>query len=144
VRRLLVLTVLAVSSLGLVGAATAEHTDLDRPACANIQDVDFFYTFSSTVNLNLRTVAPSCRGVTYTLHVIVDEGEVVTTSVRGNGTSLVQITSSTFTDDDGVVCVFATTSRGGPEGMNQQLDRDPDSGCISLVPGGSGGTVAHG
>jgi hypothetical protein len=142
VRRIVVLMLIAASSLSVVGAAAAEHTDVAKPACANIRNVDFFYTFSSTVVLNLETVEPSCRGVTYTLHVVVDPGNVVTTSVRGNGTIFVQITSDTFSDSDGTVCAFATTSRGGADGMNTQFDRAPE-GCVTLVPGGSGGFTGH-
>jgi hypothetical protein len=148
-RRLLVLTVIAIGSLGLTTAAFAEHGDVSKPLCADVFDVDFFYDPSGHVNTNITTTDPSCKGVSYTLFVEVDPGVTVSTTVRGNGTSLVQISSPTFSDANGEICAYVTTSRGGKEGQNQPFDRAPDAGaptgdCVVLTPGTSGGLPTHG
>lgn len=148
-RRLLVLTVIAISSLGFATAAIADDGDVAKPLCADIFDADFFYDPSGHVNVNMTTVDPSCKGVTYTIFVEVDPGVVVSSSVRGNGTTVVPISSPTFTDADGNVCAYVITSRGGKEGQNQPFDRFPNIGeptgeCVALIPGGSGGGPSHG
>jgi hypothetical protein len=144
-RRLLVLGVLAISTLAFAASASGDHGDVAKPVCADIRNADYHYNLDSTVNVNIDTEAPSCRGITYTLYVIVDSGEVVSSSVRGNGTPLVQITSSTCSDADSQVCAYATSSRGGPSGTNQLLDEIGGDGtpCATMAPGGSGGTGFH-
>jgi hypothetical protein len=144
-RRLLVLGVLAFSTLAFAATASGDHGDVAKPLCADIRNADFFYTFTSTVNVRIDTEAPSCRGITYTLYVIVDAGEVVSSSVRGDGTSQLLITSPTFDDANAEVCAYATSSRGGPSGTNQLLDEIGGDGtqCATMAPGGSGGTGFH-
>jgi hypothetical protein len=146
VRRLLGLGALAITTLAFAGVASADHGDVTRPACADIRNADYFYTFESAVIVNIDTEAPSCRGITYTLYVIVDEGEVVSTSVRGTAsTTPLQITSSTFSDSDAQVCAYVTTSRGGSSGTSQLLDEAGGDGtpCALMAPGGTGGTGFH-
>jgi hypothetical protein len=141
----------------LTGAATADHLDAVRPDCANIVSTNVGYQTMNgmpTVTAFVRTVAPSCRGVTYSLNVVVDPdnffSQVVTTSRRGNGggdvpddATLLRL-STQVQDDDSTVCVFVTTSRGGAEGTNQPLDRDPDTGCSVFTLDGGGGVIGHG
>jgi hypothetical protein len=149
VRRLLVLTVIAISSLGFSTAAIADHGDVAKPLCADLSEADFFYNPLGFVSVNITTAEPSCRGVTYTIFVEVDPDVVVSSSARGNGTTNVAISSPTFTDADGNVCAYVTSSRGGKEGQNQPFDRLPNIGeptgeCVELIPGGTGGGPSHG
>lgn len=156
-RRLILFSFVLVASLSVTSVATADHEDAVRPDCANITSVNVGYSDQSgsrVVTAFIGTVAPSCRGITYTLHVIHDVedffSQVTSTSVRGNGggdvaglPNLRRVTSPSITDDDTVVCVYVTTSRGGADGMAQLLDRAPDSGCTSLTLNGSPGDIGH-
>jgi hypothetical protein len=144
-RRIFVLGVLAVATLVLAAAAHADHGDA-RPACVDLRNADYFYNEGGFVVVNIDTEQPTCRWATYTLHVLVDENETVSTSVSGTGASTsLQITSDTFADADGVVCAFVTTSVGGADGTKHVFDEVGGDGtaCAEMIPGGIGGTGFH-
>lgn len=146
-KRLPIFVVAILAAAVASGTAVADHGDVTRPVCADIQIADFGYTLAGVVSVDIQTVEPSCRGVTYSLNVIVDPGdpasEVVTVSSRGNGTSLVQL-STAVVDDDNIVCAYVTSSRGGQEGTNTLFDAAPNApACVELALGGSGSTGFH-
>lgn len=141
------LLLFAVAALGAAGSAVGDHGDVTRPTCADIRFADFGYSTTNVVTAQIETVEPSCRGVTYTVWVIVDPANpssaVVSASSRGNATTTVTAATEAIVDDDNIVCAYVTSSRGGPEGMNTMFDRTPNEGCVELAVGGSGATGFH-
>ena len=147
-KRLLAVPFVAFGLFVWSGAASADHGDVAGKACADMVNVDFGYDAAKVATARITTVEPSCKGITYTLHVVVDPGDsntaIVTTSTRGNGTTAVPVLTTTITDDDSIVCAYVTSSRGGPEGAFQAFDRVPNAlGCTELVAGGGGGSGGH-
>jgi hypothetical protein len=147
VRRLFVLLLGAIGLFATSGIALADHGDVTRPGCADVRNVDFFYATTGEVSATIEPLEPSCRGITYTINVVVDPGDpnsaVVSASTRGTGASLVDVVTAPIADDDSIVCAYVTTSRGGPEGLNTVFDRAPTEGCVELLLGGSGSTGFH-
>jgi len=148
-KRLLAVPFVALGLLGVTGVALADHGDFSKPLCADIVDADTGYTLEHIATSNITTNVPSCKGVTYSVVIEVDPSTpVLTFSSRGNGDStslgrgLVTV-RGTITDDDNSICVYVTSSRGGSGGTNQQFDRFPDAGCVTIVAPGSGGSGGH-
>lgn len=156
-RKLLALLPLAAIALAVaVSGALADHGDVARPACADIRNADFGYSESKIVTGNIETDAASCKSITYTLFVLDEPGDAAalqTPSTRGDGDAffttgsqaghdLVTLTTSSG-DDDNQVCLYVTTSKGGNAGMNQLIDRTPDTDCVLVQVGGVGGTPFH-
>jgi hypothetical protein len=149
-KRLLVLPLAAFALLVWGEVASADHDDFLKPLCADIVDANTGYTLDHVATSDITTNVPSCRGVTYSVVIQVDPGgQELTFSSRGNGASTstgrgqVIIVTDPIVDDDNTICVYVTTSRGGPDGTNQQFDRFPDTGCTSITAPGSGGTGGH-
>lgn len=91
------------------------------------------YTLSARFLLGPDGTTAPCKNVTYTLYVIVDGSDPATATAY----SLVgsnQWQNLTITDDDPDICVFGTTGHG-----SQVFDRAPDTGCLQLTAGTSGG-----
>ena len=157
-RKVLVLPLLALAVVLPAALATAAD-DVDGPACANITDPDFFYApGEETVNVNLHIdAASSCPFIRYTLFAQDETGVstiVAEASVQGDGEPLfgsptdVVSVEATTTEQDGTVCVYATTSVG-PHVFDRAPDADgvstpPDADCVELRPGDSGGGVGFG
>ena len=149
-KRLLAVPFVAFGLLVWSGAASADHDDFSKPLCADIVDANTFYDFNGQVTSDTTTSVPTCKGVTYSVVILVDPGEELTFSARGNGNStstgrgqVIVSGSIAGQDGDNSICVYVTSSRGGSQGTNQQFDRFPDAGCTPLVPGGSGGSGGH-
>jgi hypothetical protein len=147
-RRLLAVPLVAFALLVWSGVATADHEETIKPGCANIADSDTFYATSGIVTSEIiisSADGPSCKSVTYTVVVEVDPGEFVTASAKGNGTNSVLVsTSAITTNDDNLICVHVTSSRGGSDGMNRAFDRYPNgTTCTTIALGGSGGSSGH-
>jgi hypothetical protein len=142
-RRLLVLTVVLTALLVATDVALADHGDA-RPNCADIVNFDAGYT-ANVVTAVIGTAAPTCRTVTYSLVVIVDEGSTPQVYSR-SGTESTEpfvIQSGTIEDDDANVCVYVMSSRGGRNGLAHTVDLLPDTGCVTLAEEGSGGGAGH-
>ena len=84
------------------------------------------------VDFHLTLAAPSCRSVTYTLVVLGEAGDptpLAMATASGDGSSIdVFFLDVAAVDNDGTVCVSATTSAG-----RHVVDRAPDAGCMELV-----------
>ena len=127
----LAVAALAIGVTGAVGES--------GPACADITGETHgpltFWNSSTgegTLNVQLQTRASACKQVTYTLAVSgVINGPIVQSQKGENATSFVV----NYTDTDNKVCISATTSAGG----GKTHDAAPDSGCIEIVSGTSGG-----
>jgi hypothetical protein len=148
-RRLVLLTLVAIGALAATSVAVADHLDT-KTACAdlNLGGQDIGYGLDGVVTANVTTVEPTCKNVTYSLVVIVDPGEVVTASAAGTGTTPFLIrTEPITTDADGMICAFVTASRGGKDGTKNTLDRLPNEtdtpNCFTITPGGTGGGAGH-
>lgn len=123
------------------GAARAVTGDANGPSCRDITNGQFNYTQTGTNTFNLNaqlllgdagTTAP-CKQVTYTLYVIVDGADPATaTAYPQDGNA--QWLNIAISDDDSNICVFATTSHNG-----KVFDTAPDSGCLVVTAGTTGG-----
>jgi hypothetical protein len=144
-KRLTIPFLVLLGVLAASGTALADHGDVAKPTCADIRFVDFGYATNGVVTGNVTTTESTCKSVTYSIYVIVDPGDpnsaVYTASARGDGTALTQLATTAITDDDNLVCAYATSSRGGQDGTNTVFDYTPNQpGCIELALGGSGST----
>jgi hypothetical protein len=153
-RKILVLPLIAVA-LGLpAGWALAAPDDAKGPPCANISDTDWFYSVdgaTATVTIFLDTA--SCTGISHTLFVqdSATETAIEATSTPVLGDGLADDTSGPGTDSvtvnatvpptaqDGEVCLFATTSKGGRNTFDRAPDATLSPNCVELIPGGSPG-----
>jgi hypothetical protein len=128
--------------LTTASVALADHDDV-KTACADFRNATAGYQ-SDVVTASFNTTEPSCKNITYSLVIIIDEGEQVTYSVPGSGANPLTIRSDPITTDaDSTVCVYLTASRGGRDGLNRILDRMPDEGCTTLTEEGAGGDIGH-
>jgi hypothetical protein len=148
-RRLILLTLVAVGALIASSIALADHGDA-KSACAdlNLGGQDIGYALNGVVTANIITVEPTCKNVTYNLVVIVDPGEVITTSQAGTGTTPFTISTAPITTDaDNTICAFVFSSRGGKDGTKNVLDRLPNEtdspDCFTITLGGTGGGAGH-
>jgi hypothetical protein len=157
-RKALVLPLIPLALALSAGWAIAAAPDAKGPPCADITEADFFYNGNpadsatgtrATVNIHLDVA--SCTRLTYELVVLdslANQTQVATGSVPGDGVALDEVTGKDVVEvnadvpqsaRDGNVCVYATTSDG-----RREIDRAPDTGCVELIPGGSGGGVGFG
>ncbi len=150
-RRYLALAALALGlSLVAVMPAAAETPGTVSPACADIVGGGASYD-GSAVTGSVRTAAPSCKSVVYTM-VVYQYGadntvsSIGSQSLRGdNSAAFVGVFSVPATTP--YVCVFFVSSRG-----SHVLDVAPDSGCPTtldtslantLVAGGAPGGIGY-
>ncbi len=127
------------AAMALLVAPTSFGVDAKGPPCADIS-AGFLYTEDATeVRADLQTPVASCTFVTYTLYV--DSSPATEpVSMMGDGTAdlgdagdLIRLSAS-VADTDQMICVYATSSIG-----SHVVDRAPDTGCVALTPGGTGG-----
>jgi hypothetical protein len=136
----LALTAVAATAPSLSGGAVG---DANGPPCRDITNGQFNYsqTGTGTFNLNAQVLlgddgsAAACKQITYTLYVLVDGTDPT------GGTPLAfpqdgstQWTGIAISDDDPNICVFATTGHNA-----KVFDTAPDSGCLVLTAGTTGG-----
>jgi hypothetical protein len=146
-RNVLALPLIAAALGVSAGWAVAAPDDAKGPPCANITDTDWSYSpdgTTATVTIFLGTA--SCTSISYTLFVQDSDtetavqatstafGDGIADDTSGPGTDSVTL-NATVTDQDGEVCLFATTSRR----PQRDLDRAPNTGCVPLIPGGTAG-----
>ena len=152
-KKLLVISVVALALAATAASAPAAVDDVNGPACADITDTSWLYSAdgsAATVDIELGTA--SCPSVTYTLWVVdsaSDSTPVSSASMRGDGTALspgldvVTVQAGVpAADQDGEVCLYATTSLGRHV-FDWAPDADLTPNCVELVPGGSGGVSGH-
>lgn len=147
-RKLLTLAAVCGSALvvAVSPASTAKIDDLHGgPVCADITNNSGIFDYSNgTLTFVIGTVAPSCRGLTYTVSAYDDvTGAFLGTgSATGNKTPqedgsgfvvvTVPIDTSKVTTSDSF-CIAATS------GDDRVFDSAPDTGCISFPVNASGG-----
>lgn len=138
----LVLAAVAVTAPSLSSGAIG---DTNGPPCRDISNGQFNYTQTGTGTFNLNGqlllgddgLAAPCRQVTYTLYVLVDGTDPAApgaTPLAFPQDGSVQWTGITITDDDPNICVYATTGHNA-----KVFDTAPDSGCLVLTAGTTGG-----
>jgi hypothetical protein len=149
-RKLLTLAAVCGSALvvAVSPASTAKIDDTNGgPVCADITNDSGVSDYSnSTLTFVLSTVAPSCRGLTYTVSAYDDTTGVLlgtgsapgnkTPQIDGSGFVFVTVpidTSKASTDPIESFCIVATS------GDDRVFDRAPDAGCISFPVSSSGG-----
>jgi len=151
-RKVLVLTVIAIAFALSAGWAIAAENDARGPACADIVDTDWFYSpDGTTATVIIHLDVASCPYVTYKLVVLdslTNQTLVIDDSAPGDGVSLNELTGEDVVtveatvpegQRDGTICLYATTSIG-----NHVFDRAPDATCVELIPGGSAGGLGFG
>ena len=146
------LALAAVFGTALVVAVSPANTaKIDNinggPTCADITNNSGISDYSNgTLTFVIGTVAPSCRGITYTVSVYDDTGDhsvfLGSGSATGNKTAqqdgsgfvivTVPIDQSKVTTTDSF-CIVGTSSD------DRVFDRAPDTACISFPTSGSGG-----
>ena len=150
-RKLLAFAAICAAALvvAVSPASTAKIDDTNGgPVCADITNNSGISDYSDgTLTFVIGTVAPSCRGITYTVSAYDDNTGAFlgTGSATGNKTPqedgsgfvfvTVPIDTSQATTQDSF-CIVATSSD------DRVFDRAPDTGCISFSvssPGGQGG-----
>jgi hypothetical protein len=95
------------------------------------------YTFSAQLLLGADGAASGCKNITYTLYIVTDSGLnpiPLVGTIDDQGQVVIAAGGIAVSDDDPDICIYATTSRG-----SRILDRAPDSGCLDLHAGASGG-----
>jgi hypothetical protein len=149
VRKLLAFAAICTTAL-VVAVSPANTGKIDDthggPVCADIINNSGISDYSSgTMTFVIGTVAPSCRGLSYTVYAYDDTFHDVllgTGSARGNktaqedGSGYVIVTVPIETakaTTEASFCIVATS------GGNHVFDRAPDTGCISFPTEGSGG-----
>jgi hypothetical protein len=141
---------LAILALAAVAATAPSLSsgavgDTNGPPCRDITGGQFNYsaTGTNTYNLNAQLLlgddglAAPCKQLTYTLYVLVDGTDpnaAGATPLAFPQDGSAQWTGITITDDDPNICVYATTSHNG-----KVLDTAPDSGCLVVTAGTTGG-----
>lgn len=142
-RRMIVLACVLGGMLVSANVALADHDDT-KVGCADFRNASIGYV-NDVVTANFNTTEPTCKSITYSLVIIIDEGEEVTYSVAGTGSTNMTIQSDPITSDaDSTVCVYLTATRGGREGLNKIIDRMPDApDCTTLTESGAGGDIGH-
>lgn len=148
-RKLLALAAICATAL-VVAVSPANTAKIDDtnggPVCADITNDSGISDYSNgTLTFVFGTVAPSCRGLTYTVSAYDDTtGELLGTgSAPGNKTPqidgsgfvfvTVPIDTSKVTPGSNSFCIVGTS------GDDRVFDRAPDTGCISFPVNGSGG-----
>jgi hypothetical protein len=129
-------------------ASTAKIDDVNGgPVCADIINNSGISDYTApTLQFAIGTVAPTCRGITYTVYAYDDTSGVLlgTGSATGNkmaqqdGSGFVIVTipidtSKASTDPIESFCIVATSSD------DRVFDRAPDSGCTSFPVSSGGG-----
>lgn len=148
-KKLLLIPVVALALVATAASAPAAIDDVNGPACADITDTSWLYsTDGATATVDIELGTASCPTVSYTLWVVdsaTDSTAVSSASMRGDGAALspgldvVTVQAGVpLADQDGVVCLYATTSIG-----RHVFDRAPDVSCVELTPGGTGGVSGH-
>src|SRR3954469_6227572 len=160
-RKLLTLAAICGSAL-IVAVSPASTAKIDPtgdthggPACADILNDSGITDYQArahhsagTVTFAVRTAAPSCRGIRYTVNVYDD---TLAHNFLGSGSSLG--TKVLASDDMTTGIVFVTVPLGSAADPNaasfcitatssddRVFDRAPDTGCISFpTPGNTGG-----
>lgn len=157
--------VLAAALVALApSAADAAKKEKIRVTCADVVGGSVAYTVEPGLLPPLTTTrsvasstdlaAPSCPGVTYTLHVLDGDGstteldgvtydtgpatEIATISRSGDGSNPITHSAS-VEDDDAWVCAYLETSVDGAV-----VDRAPDTGCLLAGENGLGGSGGSG
>jgi hypothetical protein len=154
-KKLVVLLAAAVLAAASVAVAHAALNDAKGPTCVDITNADFSYSADgTTATVNITVDAASCTTVTYKLFAqdsAADTTIVNSAGVPGDGTEFAPNAGFDVVtvnvpipagEQDGSVCLYATTSIG-----RHLFDRAPDSGsgmpngsgCVELIPGGTGG-----
>jgi hypothetical protein len=153
VKKLLLIPVVALAFAAMAASAPAAVDDVKGPACADITSTSWLYsTDGSTAILDIELGTASCPSVSYTLWVVesaIDSTPVSSASMRGDGTALtpeldvVTVQADVpAPDQDGVVCLYATTSIGRHV-FDWAPDADLTPNCVELLPGGTGGVSGH-
>ncbi len=152
-KKLFVIPVVALALAAMAAPAPAAVDDVSGPACADITDTSWLYSFDGqTAIVDIELGTASCPTVSYKLWVVdsdTDSTPVSSASVRGDGAALspgldvVTVQAAIpSADQDGEVCLYATTSIG-----RHVFDWAPDANlspnCLELVPGGTGGFSGH-
>lgn len=127
------------ATAALVGASGVSAVDAKGPPCGDIK-MDFFYsTDGTTVSVNLLTPVATCTFVTYTL--VVDSSPATDpVSAQGDGDAALGADgdfvalSTSVNDSDNTICIYSQSTIA-----SHVIDRAPDTGCITLHPGDTGG-----
>jgi hypothetical protein len=127
------------ATAALVGASGVSAADAKGPPCGDIK-MDFFYsTDGTTVSVNLFTPVATCTFVTYTL--VVDSSPATDpVSAQGDGDAALGadgdfvVLSTSVNDSDNTICIYSQSTIA-----SHVIDRAPDTGCITLHPGDTGG-----
>jgi hypothetical protein len=127
------------ATAALVGASGVSAVDAKGPPCGDIA-MDYAYSGdATTASANLFTPVASCTFVTYTL-VVESSPATDPVSATGDdsaffqdGTDVVTL-STAVSDSDSEICVYSQSTIA-----SHVIDRAPDTGCITLHPGDTGG-----
>lgn len=150
-RKLLALAAVCASAL-VVAVSPANTAKIDNinggPVCADITNNSGIFAYdpgTGTLTFVIGTVAPSCRGITYTVSAYDDTTGAFlgTGSALGNKTPqedgsgfvfvTVPIDTTQVSPGSNSFCIVATSSD------DRVFDRAPDTDCISFPIEGSGG-----
>jgi hypothetical protein len=135
-KRIFVLPLLAAalvfSASAAWGAAPTEPPA--SLACLDITSGSFDYA-GTTLTGSIGLAAPICKQATYTLYVEYQDssGATQTSAIPFMPTvnpSLVQIAPTNVADDDGTICVYATSSIGG---RVFDIGAPDNRSCLTLV-----------
>lgn len=127
----------------------APGSDVNGPACVNFNGINVSYngagasrdqppyTFAAQVFLGSDGMASACKNITYTLYIVTDIG-ATPSQLSPNPADLLEgrVTFGPVgvTDDDADICIYGTTARG-----SRILDTAPDTACLQLHAGATGG-----
>jgi hypothetical protein len=158
-KRIVPILVFAISATLILGGPAFAVGDTKGPACADIAsggpagDAPGGYDQGTgQVTFGIDLSKPACQSVTYTLYVLnSDTDPTLVTSTSSytvpsdNPTGAIFTVNLTGGDNDGLVCVYATTSAGGGKHLFDQApnpNADGTPSCVRVEPnGGSSGRL---
>ena len=151
-RRFLVGALLTASLAGaaLVAAAVSVAAAGESgPKCADITGETHNYRGTGTggappgpytFGMELLLAGPACKSVTYTVYIVEDPGATAT-PIEQSGTSSAGSPQfiATVNDDDGTICVYATTASKGGKVHDRAPDETATPNCLELTAPAAGG-----
>ena len=137
-RRIAAVLAVAATAALVIGSG-AGAVDAKGPPCGDIKLDAFYSGDGTTAGANLFTPVATCTNVTYTVFI---DSSPATAPVSAQGDGVADLgaqgdfvaLSTSVSDSDSTICIYSQSTIGG-----HVIDRAPDTGCVTLHPGETGG-----
>jgi hypothetical protein len=137
-RRIAAVLAVAATAALVIGSG-AGAVDAKGPPCGDIKMDAFYSGDGTTAGATLFTPVATCTYVTYTVFI---NSSPTTAPVGAQGDGVADLgangdfieLSTSVSDSDSTICIYSQSSIGG-----HVIDTAPDTGCVTLHPGETGG-----